>query len=307
MFKRIVLIASVLLALGNAATLTEEEKKAVKKACDDGKAQIQQQIDGGSLTDDTCKTVAEQVSTDKTTQDAYAKACPQINVKANFGSATTCAAFVAAYTKTCNEIIACGGGSSGGSSGGSDPCFPSGAKVTLADGTKTRVDKLKEGDSIVSVTSEGEVFTDTVSILSLSKPAAMVPTFVTLTMNTTAISLTDEHRVPVGDACCSMLKKAKDVKVGDKVWTVAEGAKVPTKKAVTKINPTSLIGLHSPVLTHGGFPVVDGVVTAWDNIETITLAKHTLKYLLPLCKAFSSCNLFRRTFLAGDRKYIDEA
>lgn len=199
-----------------------------------------------------------------------------------------------------------GSSSSGGSGGGADPCFPSSSKVTKANGDVITVDDLKEGDVIVAATADGKLATDTVSVLSLAKPAASAQ-FVTLSTANATLSLTEGHHIPFGEACCSMLKKAKDVVVGDKIWAVSSGAKSLTMQTVTSKASAVLKGLHSPVLTHGGFPIVDGVVTSFDDAQTVSLASYTLKYLLPLCKASGSCALFRRTFLNADRQYIDEA
>ena len=197
------------------------------------------------------------------------------------------------------------GGNQDLSSDSSAPCFPSSAVVTMADGTAKRVGSLKEGDTIVAATAEGELTTDTVSLLSLAKPNAKA-TFVTLTTASSTLSLTENHYVPVGEACCSTLKKAKDVEVDDQVWTASSGAKAAKPSPVTAKSFVASSGLHSPVLTHGGFPVVDGIVTSFDDAQTVSLAARTLKYLLPICKASGSCELFRRTFLHADRLYIDE-
>ena len=186
-----------------------------------------------------------------------------------------------------------------------DPCFPSSAMVTMADGTTKAVALLNEGDAIVTATSEGDLATDTVSLLSLSKPNADA-TFVTLTTPSSTLTLTPNHHLPVGPNCCSNLKKANDVEIGDHIWTVAPGDKPAKASAVTAKSSTTAKGLHSPVMTHGGFPIVDGVVTSFDDTATVSLAATTLKYLLPLCKATGSCGLFRRTFLHADRQYIDE-
>ena len=185
------------------------------------------------------------------------------------------------------------------------PCFPSSAKITLGNGRAARMDALKEGDVIVATDADGKLTTDTVSVLSLAKPAAFAK-FVTLSTASSTVSLTEAHHVPFGEACCAMMKPAKDVQVGDKIWHVAEGASSATSEVVTAKSTAAMDGLHSPVLVNGGFPVVDGIVTSFDDFATVTLAHRTLKYLLPLCKATGTCNLFRRTFLNADRQYIDE-
>jgi hypothetical protein len=60
---------------------------------------------------------------------------------------------------------------------------------------------------------------------------------------------------------------------GLQVWAAPHGGAAVATSVVSK-RYTSAAGLHSPVLTGGGFPVVDGLVTAFDTIEKVTLAKH---------------------------------
>ena len=127
-----------------------------------------------------------------------------------------------------------------------------------------------------------------------------------LTLSTAAnatLTLTPEHHVPVGAECCSTLKKAKDVSVGETMWAVKDGKAVAT--TVTATSKAHAKGLHSPVLTHGGFPVVDGLVTSFDTIEKVTLAKHGRAPLLAACKGTATCGAFKELFLAGDRKYVE--
>jgi len=187
-------------------------------------------------------------------------------------------------------------------SSSSDPCFPSDAMVTMADGTHSRVDALKEGDEIVAATADGALSTDTVSLLSIAKRGADAAFVVLTTAANMTLTLTPGHNLPVGKACCGELKLAKDVAVGETVWAVLSGAAVATTiraKASTKAT-----GLHSPVLTHGGFPVVDGIVTSFDSIEKVTLAKHGLPALLAACKATATCDMFKAMFLHEALEYV---
>jgi hypothetical protein len=184
------------------------------------------------------------------------------------------------------------------------PCFPSAAKVTKADGTPVRIDALKEGDEIVAATADGTLTTDTVSLLSVAKPEAEGASYVALATDAnTTLTLTPGHHVPVGAACCSTLKQAKDVEVGEKMWAVKDGAATATT-VTAKTASVKASGLHSPVLTNGGFPIVDGVVTSFDSIDKVTLAKHGLAPLLKACKATGTCETFRDMFLGDDRQYI---
>jgi len=183
-----------------------------------------------------------------------------------------------------------------------DPCFPSSSMITKADGNPSRIDALKEGDMIVAATAEGTLTTDKVSLLSIAMPEAHAKSFLALTTaaNTT-LTLTPGHHVPVGAVCCSTLKKAKDVEVGEKMWAVKDGKAVATT-VTTKTASVKASGLHSPVLVNGGFPVVDGLVTSFDSIDKVTLAKHGLAPLLTACKATGTCESFRDMFLGADER-----
>ena len=46
------------------------------------------------------------------------------------------------------------------------------------------------------------------------------------------------------------------------------------------------------------------LVTSFDSIEKVSLAKFGLPPLLAACKATATCNQFKEMFLAGDRKYV---
>ena len=142
-----------------------------------------------------------------------------------------------------------------------------------------------------------------VSLLSIARPEAEA-TFITLTTSAnTTLALTPEHHLPVGSVCCTTLRKAKDVEVGETLWIVDGGATVRTQ-----VVQKSLViekGLHSPVLAHGGYPVVNGVATAFDSLGGVWLMGALGPYLEPLLKATGGAAIFRRVFLAAGRKYID--
>ena len=131
-------------------------------------------------------------------------------------------------------------------------------------------------------------------------------TFVALATANKTLTLTAGHHVPVGPSCCATLKQAKDVAVGETVYTA--GVDDVVAATVTAKSTVAAAGLHSPVLTNGGFPIVDGIVTAFDNIEKVTLAKHGLAPLLKMCKSTGTCEAFRDLFLASeDREFIPSA
>ena len=72
--------------------------------------------------------------------------------------------------------------------------------------------------------------------------------------------------------------------MGDVIWAVTHTGLTATPQTVVALSKTVEHGLHSPVLTNGAFPVVDGVVTSFDSISKVVLASYGLKYLEPLLK-----------------------
>ena len=179
------------------------------------------------------------------------------------------------------------------------PCFPSSATVVLASGAKRSLDALQSGDEIVVATAEGVLTTDTVSALSLADNDAVSTFLVLSTATGRNVTLTEAHHIPVGPSCCATLKTASEIELGDTMWLASTtGAAIPA--AVTKIAQVSKKGLHSPVMTHGSFPLIDGVVTAFDSIHMVTAAG----YFLPMLETTGTIELFKRAAFHRERKYI---
>ena len=192
------------------------------------------------------------------------------------------------------------GTNSGAESGAADPCFPSTATVTKADGGVVSIASLKEGDIILAAAADGTLTTDTVSLLSIAKPEATA-TFISLTTAAgKSLNLTAEHHLPVGPACCSALRKAKDIAIGETVWTVSGGATDGATVAATVSGISRALnkGLHSPVLAAGGFPIIDGFVTSFDDLRSVTLASYGLPHVLRACKAMGTCPAVQRAIAA---------
>ena len=180
-----------------------------------------------------------------------------------------------------------------------DPCFPSEALVTMVDGSPRRLDALRAGDTIVAARADGTLANDIVSHLSLADADVQGTSFVVLTTESGRnVTLTPTHHVPVGATCCANLKQAKDIVVGETVYEAVVSATVRATK-VKKIGTVTKSGLHSPVLSHGAMPIVNGVVTSFDTMEIVRLAT----YGLPLLEATGLTDTFRDAVLA-QRKYI---
>ena len=179
------------------------------------------------------------------------------------------------------------------------PCFPSSATVMLASGTERSLGALQLGDEIVVSTAAGVLTTDFVSALSLANKDAESTFLVLSTAAGRTVTLTEGHHVPVGPSCCATLVTADEIQTGDTVWIASTtGAAVPS--AVTKMEKVSKKGLHSPVMTNGHFPLVDGVVTAFDSIHMVTAAG----YFLPMLETTGFVNLVKRAAFDSERKFI---
>ena len=96
--------------------------------------------------------------------------------------------------------------------------------------------------------------------------------------------------------------EAETVGDGVEAETVSDastsGAAVPS--AVAKMATVSKQGLHSPVMTNGHFPLVDGIVTAFDSINMVTVAG----YGIPILEATATIELFKRVAFDSQRKFI---
>ena len=181
------------------------------------------------------------------------------------------------------------------------PCFPSEALVTMADGTPRPLSALRAGDAIVAASADGTLTTDTVSLLSLADADVPSTTFVVLTTASgRSLTLTPTHHVPVGAACCADLKQAKDIAVGETVYEAVSSSAAVSATQVKEIGTATKPGLHSPVLSHGTMPIVNGVATSFDELHNVRLAS----YGLPLLEATGLTATFRDAILGAHRKYI---
>ena len=169
----------------------------------------------------------------------------------------------------------------------------------LASGAKKSLDTLQLGDEIIVATAEGVLTTDTVSALSLADEDAESTFLVLSTAAGRNVTLTKAHHVPVGPSCCAILKTAGEIELGDTIWlSSTTGAAVPS--AVAKMATVSKKGLHSPVMTNGHFPLVDGIVTAFDSINMVTVAG----YGIPILEATGTIELFKRVAFDSQRKFL---
>ena len=197
--------------------------------------------------------------------------------------------------------------SSGGGGGGSDPCFPSTARVTLVDGTQKQIDQLQEGEPILAATLDGGLAVDTVSLLSIADNTAKNKAFLSITTNANLkLNATSEHHMATGDKCCSQIKKLQELNIGDTVWIRETGKPLPVAQKITGIEIAVAHGLHSPVLTNGGLPIINGFVTSFDTASKVSTAKTWLPGLVSLCKKFGSCGVAKKLFDYSDKEHIVE-
>lgn len=182
-------------------------------------------------------------------------------------------------------------------------CFPKDETVLLDDGRSLLISSLRVGDRILaSHLSDGLFFYDEVTFLSIARDNISAH-FVNLeTAAGNKLTLTPSHHLPVGAACCSDVRMAKHVQSNDTVWIHDHKSGAPIRTTVTKTETTYLVnaGLYNPLLKHGGLPVVDGVVTAFNTFETMKFESAVLPYVVEMCTATATCNLFKRAYTATE-------
>jgi len=171
--------------------------------------------------------------------------------------------------------------------------------VARADGAHVRMDAVREGDVILAVTATGALTTDSISLFSLADSSAFAE-FVVLHTENTSLALTPTHHVPVGSECCTTLKQALEVQLGETLWVVGASANELRSHAVTNVGYERRRGLHSPLLTQGTFPVVDGFVTSFNSRTIVAIDGAVLPYALPMCKATGTCDLLRRSIALAE-------
>lgn len=181
-----------------------------------------------------------------------------------------------------------------------DYCFPSHATVMREDGSAARVDELLMGDRILAADANGQMSFDEVSLFSLARSDVQAQ-FVRLTTEAgSSLALTPDHHLPVGTACCSQLKQAKDVRKGDKVWLAGSASAAARLSAIVAVELSIDDGLHNPLMAHGSFPVVDGLVTAFNRIEIVTADARLVPAATALCAATGTCTSMRALITAAE-------
>jgi len=288
---RFTVIATIMMSTSAQTTCTGTAPGSASLSC-----QAETQALANAYTvDSQCQTAAQSYAA--TYECLYAStACSSLtSAVASLRAATVCSAFTSAYQGVCDEVASCYAPPAlPPLPPDADPCFPGTALVTLADGTLSRIDALKEGTSILSATTEGGITTDTVTLLSIVKPEATAKFLTFTTANNNTLTLTPEHHLPVGPTCCSTIRKAKDVPIGATVWMV-EAAEL-TSVLITSKEIVNAVVLHSPVLSKGGLPIVNGFVTSFDSIEKVTIARYGLTFLLKACAVTGTCEYLRSLF-----------
>ena len=183
------------------------------------------------------------------------------------------------------------------------------------NGTKVRLDELIAGDRIRVVPAAGDsVTSDLVSRFSLADRYAVGRLIVVRTASAT-LRLTPTHRVPVGPSCCTdVLKQARELEVGMRVWVVPPPSKSaavqqPRSEIVEHLSEAMGRGLHNPMMMHGSYPIVDGVVTAFERPRTMRLAGLVVPLVEAACEATATCEALGKLLefvdgLEGPRRHV---
>lgn len=170
------------------------------------------------------------------------------------------------------------------------PCFPSSASVELRGGARVRLDALRVGDEVRSVDLAGRPSVGRVSALSVRRPDARAVVWRVTTEAGGVLHATADHHVASGAACCAHVVRVRTLRPGDVLWTSVNGTRASPVRVSSVRSGVDAVGLHSPVLSNGDHPVVDGVVTSFDRIAVVRLARTVgLGWVEALCHAVGWC------------------
>jgi len=152
-------------------------------------------------------------------------------------------------------------------------CFPNKATAIREDGSTVFLVDLRLGDRIVATDEDGRRVIDEVAFSSLADENAKQRAYLQVaTSEGLVLDITGDHHVPVGAKCCTDLKVAQDLLVGDTIWTFDSNGDRAKSQMVSSIQSIVADGLHSPILVGGGFPVVSNFVTSFGSLEDVRSA-----------------------------------
>lgn len=152
-------------------------------------------------------------------------------------------------------------------------CFPNKATAIREDGSTVFLVDLRLGDRIVATDEYGGRVIDEVAFSSLADENAKRRAYLQVaTSEGLVLDITGDHHVPVGAKCCTDLKVAQDLLVGDTIWTFDSSGDRAKPQMVSSIQSIVADGLHSPILVGGGFPVVSNFVTSFGSLQDVRSA-----------------------------------
>lgn len=143
-------------------------------------------------------------------------------------------------------------------------CFPGSALVQLSDGSRKRVEDLKEGEKVLAADEQGNiVYSDFIAFLD--RDVMLRRTFLVLETQkpNMTLRLTPAHLVFVRDESAALgmaAKFASGVKAGQEVF-VWEGRGRLRSARVERVYPVEDRGSYAPLTAHGTI-VVDGVLAS---------------------------------------------
>jgi hypothetical protein len=125
----------------------------------------------------------------------------------------------------------------------------------------------------VATDQDGRRVIDEVAFSSLADENAKKRAYLQVaTSEGLVLEITGGHHVPVGPKCCTDLRVARDLRVGDTMWTLESSGHRAQAQVVSSIRQIHADGLHSPLLVGGGFPVVSGFVTSFGDLQQVRSA-----------------------------------
>lgn len=150
-------------------------------------------------------------------------------------------------------------------------CFPADTMLTLKNGNKIRIDKIEIGDEVMVNEKNGTI--EYSQIIGFTHRRKWVLTeFIQLIMNDDKKLESSKGHYLLIDG---MVKKAKDVKIGDMIWEINVG-----KRSIKEIRRVKKIGLYNPQTYDGRIVVNDMIATTYTEAAGLMTTGHAL--LTPL-------------------------
>ncbi|OXA40358.1 desert hedgehog protein B [Folsomia candida] len=164
-------------------------------------------------------------------------------------------------------------------------CFPGEVLVTTRFGGVKRLDQLKRGDEILTLSKRGGVPKYTKFYTWGHREVDRTTEFIVIkTITGKILKITGDHLL-FGEGCITM--KAKMIKKGDKICTISPDATL-LEELIVDISTETLTGIYAPFTMSSDFIANGFLVGCYSNIDNFQVAHASVLPLRMLHKVDKS-------------------